>query len=337
MSKNCDSAALLMALRRAGDELPAIEFRADEPLRWDFEPGRKFWRERWQQQGLFGALQSGALSERWLVLDLDDTLLMGSFTTKEQWGALGAAHPGLRSERMRIDWVASARRWMQGKFERVASRKTHPFLNHPPVEVAFRPGILEGLAELQSFGLGFVLVTASARERVDYLDSRFPDFHGLLSGDRTHVIAADEMVPIQLLAAERIASDGLDSMDDPASARAHKIRPRSLAVKTPWAVSQAVGIPRYDLLIDDSATTAEVFHEAGLEKELLFIDAGRPWSGYGVAILDHAIRRILGEESAGAGRLPCPEGLMQIPKDLPRPPSLEDPTYFPLLHYSDQF
>lgn len=334
MSDSQAKSSLLSALRREELVVPDASFLELTPVAWDLEPGRAYWRDRWKRQQLTTKLKKGRLSERWLVLDLDDTLLMGSFTTKEEWGELGNAFPGLERSAMRTDWWATTKRLLKGKRERIACRQAHPFLNHPPVEVAFRPGMVEGLMELKAQGLGLVLVTASARTRVEFLLQRFPVLAELFAGDEAVIVPAESMAESSM-----VAESAPEAVDCLPSARAHEIRSRSLAVKTPWAVSRAAGIPAYDLLIDDSKTTAKVFDEAGLGDKLLAIEGQHPCSGYGIHILDTTIQRLLksGSGTQTSGPLPCSLEFSQTPAGIPLPPKVEDPLYFPLLHYTDQF
>ena len=329
-----DIDSLLVALRREATPLPERLWRVIDQVNWTFNAGRAYWRDRWQQLGFAERIDEGQLKGRWLVLDLDDTILMGSFTTKDEWGALGQSIPGLDRSGMKTDWWSSFKRLLKGKPERVVCRKKHPYLNHPPVEVAFRPAILEGLMELKASGLGLVLVTASARERVEYLKARFPDFAKLFQEPRGHTVTAEDLVHCQLSMREKI-----DVTCGQASAATYRLRSRSLAMKTPFVVSRCCGIPAYDLLIDDSETTAKIFKEAGLGKKLLFIEGRYPWSGYGVAILDMAVRRLLGEQPLEGDLflLPCQKEWQVVPPGIPVPPIIEDPLYYPLLHYSDQF
>ena len=326
--------SLLSSTRLQGVTKADACLRVMDQVRWSFDQGEFFWRARWEGRKYGERIARGALKGRWLAIDLDDTLLMGSLTTADEWGGIGLAHSGLQRSAMKADWWATTKRWLKGKLERVPCKKVHPYLNDPVVEIAFRPGILEGLSELKMAGLGLVLVTASAKERVTYLLQRFPDFAKLFDGPLGRVITAEDMVECQLS-----MSDGVDASCDAASAEAHRLRPRSLAMKTPWAVSRACGIPAYDLLIDDSETTAKIFHEAGLGEKLLFVEGRHPWSGYGIEILDMAVKRLLGAVPAEAHhvRLACSEEWEAVPSGIPVPPKVEDPLYYPLLHYSDQF
>ncbi len=277
-------------------------------------------------------LADASLEGRWLAVDLDDTLLMGSFTAGEAWGPMGQAAPGLRKDRLTTDWLASAKQLARGRSERVACRKRHPFLKQPQVEVAFRPGMIDGLRGFKKRGLGLVMVTASARRRVDYLRMRFPVLDELFSGTKGRIVVAEDMVHAAL-AAER------EKIDHEPSASAHAIRPRSLAVKTPWAVSYVAGIPHYDLLVDDSEVTARVFQQAGLADRLLWIEGKHPWSDYGRVVLEAVQARLSSHEitNGDARSLACPPEAMKQPSDVPISPKVEDPLYFPLLHYRDQF
>ncbi len=326
-------AILLQAIRRATTTRPEWNLLDLTPVGWDLKPGRQYWRECWGARG-WETLFADKSQPTWLAIDLDDTLLMGSFTLGDEWGGMGGGLDGFDRQMLETDWLATARRVLLGPTGRVFSRKKHPFLHHPKVEIAFRPGLLEGLIELKNAGLGIVLVTASAGERVNWLRKRFPDFSEFLSGDLARVVSAEAMVAVTLAAA-------LDphSVEDPASARAHALRPRSLAAKTPWAVGKAAGIPPYELLIDDSSTTDRIFFEAGLSDRLLFIEGRHPWSGYGIHVLDTAVQKLLDPRahSAIAVPLPCPAEFSKLPDGIPIPPKVQDPLYYPLLHYKDQF
>jgi hypothetical protein len=317
---------LLQALRREDLAIPDADFLDLAPIEWNLEPGRMYWREQ-----LCGISLTDQL---WIAVDLDDTLLLGSYTLGKDWGVVGHSFRGMRESMLKTDWFATAKHVIRGTPCRVPCRSAHPFLNNPRVEVAFRPLMVEGLLEFAAAGLGLVFVTASARQRVDYLRMRFPVLDELFSGELGRVITAEEMVEATLEAATRP-----DLVDDPLSAKAHSLRPRSLAAKTPWAVSRAVGIPPYALLIDDSATTARLFSESGLNDRLLFIEGHHPWSGYGIHILQTAVKKILDPESRSAADSPlfCPEAFRSPPPGVPIPPKVEDPLYFPLLHYRDQF
>ncbi len=326
-------AILLQAIRRAATTLPEWALLDLTPVRWNLEPGKRYWRELWKAKG-HNTLFAGKFRPTWLAMDLDDTLLMGSFTLGAAWGGMGGGLDGLDLQMLKTDWLATAKRSLLGRSGRVFSRKKHPFLHHPKVEIAFRPGLLEGLIELKNAGIGVVLVTASAEERVNWLRKRFPDFSELLSGDLARVVSAEAMVAVT-----RVAALDPQSVEDPASARAHALRPRSLAAKTPWAVSRAGGIPFYDLLIDDSTTTAHIFQQSGLSHRLLFIEGRHPWSGYGIHVLDTAVKKLLhgNMETSTPCPLPCPPEFSQIPEGIPVPPKVEDALYYPLLHYRDQF
>ncbi len=330
---NTEVSDILKSLRNSEASIPEDVIIETSPLNWDLEIARLFWRKRWNANTLSQHL-GRMLNSRWLAIDLDDTLLMGSFTTGYEWGELGLAHKSLKYSNLTTDWIRSIKCLMSGKPKRIFCLSTHPFLKNPRVEVAFRPGLLEGLMELKNLGLGLILATASDRSRVAFLMKRFPALNDLFSGERGRVVAAQAITESAL-----IAEAQPELIYDTVSARAHLLRPRSLAVKSPWAISRAADIPLYDLLIDDSTTTASCFHEAGLSKKLLAIEGRHTWSGYGIHILDTALNRLMQLETVSsiASSLRCPADFHQPPAGFPIPPKVEDPLYFPLLHYSDQF
>ena len=275
-----------------------------------------------------------AFAGRWLAVDLDDTLLVGSFTNQASWGALGNARPSIDQTALTTDWLATLKSTLRGNPKRIPSITHHPFLTNPPVEVAFRPALLEGLKALKAAGLGLVLVTASARQRVNFLRRRFPELDELFAGERGHLVAAEDLARAAVEAENSPAG-----IDHPPSLEAHQLRPRSIAAKTPWAISYITGLPHYDLLIDDSTTTAELFVTAGLADKLLYIHGEYPWSNYGSIILDTVVDQLLSKAPSPSShtRLPCPKGALSLPGNLPPPTKVEDPYYYPLLHYKDQF
>ena len=119
-----------------------------------------------------------------------------------------------------------------------------------------------------------------------------------------------------------------------ASIRAHRMRPRSLAMKTPLLFERLFGVSGYDLLVDDSDTTAKYFQAAGLMDCLLHIEGGYPNTGYGFEIID-AIKEKLENPKNNLTRLKYSGKHDDLIENIPLI-RIEDPLYYPLLHKSDQ-
>lgn len=324
-TQNSTTKNLLSSLRKPGLDLPPEPLIETSPLSWQMTP--------WDELDSWPGLLPGSLTGRWLAVDLDDTLLMGSFTAGHAWNFYNPIMGAFKKELLSMDWLATTKNVFRGKPARVPCHRAHPFLSHPAVTVAFRPGMVEGLVALKKAGLGLILVTASSMRRVEYLLQRFPILRELFGSPRGKIVAAEGLVPALIE-----ASDHPSRIDHGPSALAHSLRPRSLAIKTPWAVSRGTSLPYYDLLVDDSPITSDVFQSAGLQNWLLTVAGGYPCSGYGLFIIHSALARLLGKQSPWDPPLvEYFDAHWSIPKSLEVPPQLEDPFYYPLLHYRDQF
>ena len=121
------------------------------------------------------------------------------------------------------------------------------------------------------------------------------------------------------------------------SAELHRRRPLSIMAKSPWAVATALDAPAYDLLVDDSATTAALLRESGLNARLLWITPDALQPAYAVSVLAAIVDRLAGAPPPAQTR-PLAGSSLTVDLTLPEPEAvlIEDPWYYPLLHVRDQ-
>ena len=280
-----------------------------------------------------------SINSRTIIFDLDDTLLNSSLTCQGEWDedrGVSLNYTSINFSKMK----RSPRGWLnflQGKPKRLQyDSRTYSFLSNPEVHVQFRPGILSCLEQLKSFGNNLYLITASARPRVEFILERFPAFREIFGEN----IACAEDVAEQVLMIDVESDDCIKSkskLSDETfsnSLKAHRLRPRSLAIKTPLLFERLFDHSKYDLLVDDSAVTAKYFRESGLINFLLYIEPGKPNSGYGMEIFD-AIYEKLSGKSDHLTQLKYSGTYDHILESITMM-RLEDPLYFPYLHKSDQ-
>lgn len=280
-----------------------------------------------------------SLATHCVAIDLDETLLNNSYICRSEWNDFAGNTTYFESicyDRLR----RSLRGWLSF-FKRKPKRqqydsRTYPFLSHPEVDVQLRPGFTGGLKALKKNGAELFLVTTSARPRVEFLCSRLPVLNELFEENIgcaeeicKQVMWIDQMSDQDLRKESKLPVEMFD-----ASVQAHRLRPRSLAMKTPLLLERLFGIPGCDLLVDDSKCTAEYFDKAGLNDWLLLVDGGQPNTGYGMEILDAIVMRLNSEPDAPqfveyTGRY---DELLQG-RPLIR---MEDPLYYPYLHKYDQ-
>ncbi|MEO0852122.1 MAG: hypothetical protein AAFY15_01275, partial [Cyanobacteria bacterium J06648_11] len=210
------------------------------------------------------------------------------------------------------------------------------FLNNPQVFVQLRPGWLAALRGLKSAGVRLVLVTASARSRVDFLLARLPQLRDLFAeGDCLWVATAEDMLSFVLDI--YLHPDRYDACTeaDVLSAAIHAQRPLSLAMKTPFALKHVLGMEDYDLLIDDSDTTATHLRAGGLGHKLLKIDPRQPQTPYVLNILQAARRQLDSPSASSAIAVPSSDTAAYDSATYPHL-RFEDPLYYPLIHLSDR-
>lgn len=281
-----------------------------------------------------------------LAFDLDDTVLNVSYTCGEEWQPQvnGELRASIAYDRMqRSLWRVAKYSWRLPRRFQYAPRR-YPFLNNPQVFVQVRPGLLAALRGLKSAGVRLALVTASARSRVDFLLARLPHLRELFSeGDRLMVAAAEDVLAagltLYLHPEQHVAQSEIDAL----SLAVHAERPLSLAMKTPFLLKQILDVGDYDLLIDDSNTTATHLRAGGLGHKLLKIDPRQPQTPYVINILEAARRQLWNPQALPAD---VTRDGAEASGNEAEPSSyqvgtyahlrFEDPLYYPLIHLSDR-
>lgn len=263
-----------------------------------------------------------------IAVDLDDTLLFGSITISNLWSQ-GSGYAdknivdGYAYAKMKKSVRGHYNAWRgRPKYDQVC-RQANPYMANPRVVVALNMPLLSMLNWAKTRGATLSLVTASARQRVDYLKRRLPILNDLFD-DR--VMAAEDIAG-RLLSIESGIGPNAKEKIWARSANMHMNRPNSLAAKSPWLVSPLFDGQSFDMLLDDSSVTYELFKETRLENSLYRIhhhnlDPQKLWS--------QAIQ-------FGASLRPG-ESLPASASDFPecQPTLIEDPLYWPLLHKVDQ-
>lgn len=309
--------------------LPPAEWIETEEI--SLQRDRAIW-EQYQQKWLTH-LNESQFNSYQVAIDLDDTLLLNSYTSPELW-KIGegyqdeAIYPAYQYSKMRKTW--------QGRFKRVLGRthydtadhRAYPFLRNPRHLVMFRPGMLAGLAWLAQRGVEFILVTASAQQRVRYLLKRFPMLVEVF-GDR--VISANDMVQYY-----RTHAASASQIQDEISRLAFEKRPFSLAVKTPDLVNQILGNGGYDLIVDDSEVLIQTVGQTPLRDRAVWVRSDLPLSNYGMQIVTAIAAKAMGWENLSLARLEPDSNFEAIAAATDRLVRLEDPYYWPLCHGHDQ-
>ncbi|MFP4254638.1 MAG: HAD family hydrolase [Halothece sp.] len=318
---------------------PTAILPPDEWINWEpisLQRDRAIWQTYCQQVSWLSQLDAQTFPPYQVVIDLDDTLLLNSYTSPELW-KIGegyqdeAIYPAYKYSKMRKTW--------QGRFKRVLGRthydtadhRAYPFLRNPRHIVMFRPGMLSGLAWLAQRGVEFILVTASAQQRVRYLLKRFPMLVEVF-GNR--IISADDMVQYYLTQAT-----SEEQIQDQASRQAFKKRPFSLGIKTPDLVNQILGNGGYDLIVDDSEVLAETLSGTPLRDRAVWVRSDLAISSYGVQIVAEITARMMGKpisQESNLKRLEPNSESFSIPLSGDQLIRLEDPYYWPLCHRHDQ-
>ena len=279
------------------------------------------------------------VSGRTVVIDLDETLLINSQICPELW-QVGRGYQdwtiysAYKYAFMGKTWQGHLRKALGKPHYDTADVQKYPFLKNPRHIVMFRPGMLSGLDWLKTQGVQLILVTASAQQRVDYLLKRFPLMAEVFDG---HIITANDMASYYLTTAQQY-----QVRKDQASSQIHRQRPSSLAAKTPALVSSILDIGDYDLIVDDSTMTAELFSMTELRHRLLWVRSDLPVGGYGLQIIAEIVARLTQRLYSQPLK---DHQILQLQPDLRydqftkarHPPvRLEDPYYWPLCHFSDQ-
>jgi len=298
---------------------------------------RAIWQTYLQQVPWLWQFENKVFPKYKVVIDLDDTLLLNSYSCPEIW-EIGDGYqdndiyPAYQYSKMRKTWRGRLKRvWGRTEYD-TADQTAYPFLQNPRHIVMFRPGMLSGLAWLAKRGAELILVTASARQRVTYLLKRFPMLAEVF-GNR--IISANEMVKYYLTKASYRSQ-----ISDQASRQAFEKRPFSLAIKTPDLVNQILSNGGYDLIVDDSKFLTKTLQETSLRDRVLRVRSDLAISNYGLQIVEAIAARVMAEPQ----NFPKSSGIKQLTSNSHCQPivsnnnlvRLEDPYYWPLCHGRDQ-
>lgn len=270
-----------------------------------------------------------------IAFDLDETLLLNSWTGDVSWAEL-SQFPLFRAWRL-----FSLERAIQRVRRTRVEKKLLPLLHmipalrnadRPIIEVAFRSGAIELLLALRKSGFRLMLITASAEIRVNYLFQRLPWFKELfIEDDGKPFVICGERIAEAASTLNRIASFGFtesQSIVTKACVKLHASEPPSLALKTPLLAAHLLGVAEgYDLLIDDNCDTEKAFTSYGLMGKLLKINGDLPHSSDIMFSIANSIRTYV--ECLGLG---CSDFSL-LHKEMPQitPFRLEDPLYLDCL------
>ena len=244
------------------------------------------------------------LSPTTVAIDLDRTLMAIWFA--EEYPERQEASPPEASLRFEIRlarriWNRIAQHGPPAPLRLTARR--WPWLQSNLVTSAPAPGLIGLIAGLREQGCRFYLMTASTRERVEWLFKRIPFLEDLFDG----VACAEDL--------ER----GLRRLSGPRQNNAestwaplHRMKPISLAMKSPLLAETLFGHP-FDLLLDDSPETHGIYEEMGNKEAIVRCDARNPVENAPLLL----------------ARLAEREGLAGVVQDLPRAAwlVLEDPLF----------
>lgn len=130
--------------------------------------------------------------------------------------------------------------------DEIIVRLTDRVLEQIEIDVPWRPGSLELLAELRSAGIPTALVTMSIRRMAEYVTSRIP---GLPQGAFDYVIAGDSVTNSKphpeayLLAAELLGVDATDcvAIEDSSTGIASAVASGAVSIGVPLHVPLEVG------------------------------------------------------------------------------------------------
>jgi hypothetical protein len=282
-----------------------------------------------------------ALSGRFVVVDLDDTLLHSSYTCptlvlEPPPGAGTASLAGYRYSEMRQSLWRTLKFGLRATAYDRVDRRSHPALVAPRVIVRPNIALISCLLWLKKQGVSLALATASSTFRLDYLRARLP-FIDDLFGDS--IVSAEHLYDRATAAAAQLErSPAIPCRMWQISSELHRLRPHSIMAKSPWAVATALNMPAYDLLVDDSAVTAALLRESGLGARLLWIAQDALQTAYAVSVLAAILERLGGAPPPPQTRpLVCSSLTANLTLPETETILLEDPWYYPLLHARDQF
>lgn len=274
-----------------------------------------------------------------IAFDLDETLLVNSWVEPAHFGPEKCTELVHAWKKWSLPWCVRQSRGFRGQrfirplIDRLGDRDRGVALT---VILQMRRGALEVLKALRKLGFRLVLVTASARKRVQYLLARIPVLRELLLFQNLLQIICAEDLQGAALSLATPKNNGnrqpmpLNMLEN--STKLHHHESPSLAWKTPLLVQSLLGNPiGYDLLVDDNTETRDGFDRHGLSDVLVHVDGmAAPDSALMFDIADEISRRLHYKYEVKACELNSI--LAELRESEPKSSIwLEDPFYLPLL------
>jgi len=190
------------------------------------------------------ALATPDLADKTIAFDLDDTILCRQNRSPEAWVEQDIITPEFRFDKM-IPSPRNLGRWLTGPRDRreLYSPRRYPFLKTPTEPTQIRTGTLELLKVLSEQCASLVLLTATDRYRLDFLNRLLPELNDIF-GSRQ-------------ICLEQFLASGND---------------RSPYEKLPEDCL-AIDCAPYDYLIDDSPKTRKFLEQKQISDKLIAVDA----------------------------------------------------------------
>ena len=204
------------------------------------------------------------------------------------------------SYNVKIAWKSPQNR----AFTHHSTPLTRRLFSRPTVTVQPRPGVLGAITGWKKAGLAVFIISASAKLRLEFIKSRLP-FLDLPSASGEQIAAALKTLPDH---------------------------PQSLAAKTPAVFQSIFNSPPYDLIIDDSIRTADLFKQLNLSNKLLSIELSLSNSSYFIDVLEAAKLRLTNPHTTSSESKVCFSNRPLINYPFLR---LEDPFFYPLMNLTD--
>ena len=327
----------LEGLRRPGYVIPDERFLEFSPIETDYDYPITNPLDR-ALYNLASEIKPGIV----LAIDLDDTLLTNSYICSNEWqkenpGGDSKYFESIRYNQMRhslYGYLKYARKLP--KRSQYDSRK-YTFLKNPQVISQLRPGMLQALKGFKETGAILILISATARKRMNFLLTRLPILKRLFSFDnQLCIITAEDILKTSYELLQNKDNLHLATEEDRLSLSAHINRPMSLAAKTPYLIKRISGISNCDILIDDSNVTFELFKAHNLQHKIVKVNPRLPHTSYALDIIDSVLCRLNSKDEI-TDEVKLTEKNSEI-FDREKYPYIrfEDPLYYPLIHMRDQ-
>ena len=274
-----------------------------------------------------------------IAVDLDDTILTNSYICTNEWHAVANAKifKSIRYSRVKYLFTKCLEHIYPPSQRLQCNTTQYAFLRNPSVVLEIRPGMLSALKGFKDAGARLILISATDERRMDFLLKRIPFLKELFQfGNKLCIITANDILKASLDLPQDKAAINIASEEDKLSLRVHINRPMSLAMKTPYLVSKILGIGNYDVLIDDSSLSFELFQKHGLGHKMIKVNPRLPHTSYTMDIVESVIKKLRGEADI-TNEVEFTEKTRRRfnMKNYPHI-YFEDPLYYPLIHLKDQ-